>query len=722
MVSRRLALFHCALISIFALAFPSHADADWVPLGPDGGRAEGLLIDAADPDRLLLLSQTAGLFESTDGASTFAPLAGTPRGEGFGSAIRIGTIVQNPVAPDFIVAVGQFGTQRGWRSTDGGRNWTEIDTVELVGDIAFNSDGSRAYGTTGDGLVLSLDNGLTWDPLPLTGAPPAFGSGSRSRIFTSPALPDRVYLVNSGQMIRSENGGTSWQPLATLPSGFSVNDFAVVDDAGETLLAVSTASEGEIFASADNGASWGIETSGLIDPLGDPAEVDALGLQRTTGAIFALSEGRLHRSDGIGQPWSSSNLPTNLDLADELQFHPQDSARMFITASSGLFGSADGGSTWQPMINGFRGHVITELSTSRAAPDTVLADTSFTAFSTSDSGSTWAGIGPSTLLDDTVFKPIASATDPMTLDAVSVLNTPMRSTNGGASWTLLPSPSDAPNQVGVGLTLLVWSDPRDDSTLVAGEWGPPSIFGIVGMYQSIDGGGSWTRRFAPPPDRLIFQPNSLADDPTRPGTVFFGIHSRTEQAFTDGLVLRSTDGGATFDNLIDGFAFAEVAVDSAGTVFAAGTNLSIRQGIWRSTDGGDSWEAVSNGIPLPTSIIDIDAHPTIPGRAVLSTLTDLYETRDNGTSWQRMSRSGLGRGNVIRSIEILPGTGEQLELMAGTDSGVFYSNRASLRPSIPVPILGLGSLTILALLALLLGLLALTSQPGQHKRIEGKVK
>jgi hypothetical protein len=94
---------------------------------------------------------------------------------------------------------------------------------------------------------------------------------------------------------------------------------------------------GEILASLDNGASWTIEATGLLDTTGNPAQMEHLSVQASTGAIFALSEGRLHRSSGIGQPWTSANLPAAIDFPNGIHFDAQDSSRLFITALSGLF-------------------------------------------------------------------------------------------------------------------------------------------------------------------------------------------------------------------------------------------------------------------------------------------------------------------------------------------------------------------------------------------------
>jgi len=691
---------------ILGMISPS-SEASWRYVGPDGGPALALMIDADDSDRLLLSSQVGELFESTDGGLQFSAVVGTPRSsDSFGSPVRFSRIVQSPSASDILLGAARLSNPRVWRSANGGRTWMSVATVNendgiLVADVSFNSDGSRAYALAANEFFVSSDGGASWRAVSLSGAPDDF-IRSGAIIISSPSDPSGVFILSSSRVIKSEDGGENWQELANAPE--RISEFTV--GISGILFLFSETQIGKVFRSTDGGDTWTAASVDLLDPEGNPVqEITDFAAQSTTGIIFALSEGRIHRSSDNGLSWTSITLPVMIDFPEALDFDRRDSDRLFILSNTGLFFSVDGGENWSLRAQGFRGHAVERMNTNRAAPETIYADTTYTVLSSSDKGISWSDLRPRTTLNDSLYRPVASSTNPSTLVAVfDGLGIPARSTDGGASWLELAPTSPVFLD---GLSLLVWSDPRDDNRLIAGGFGVPSLYDFTGLFLSTDAGSTWSRVFEPPAERLNFQANSVIDDPTRPGTAFFGIHSRTDQSFNDGLILRTTDGGSSFDELIDGFAFPEVAIDSVGTIFVGGFRQSTRAGVWRSIDGGDSWEKSSTGIPEGSSIWDVVAHPSVAGVVVASTAFELFVSVDNGASWEQLSRQGIGTGNSIRSVEILSGSGTALELMVGTNGGLYYTPKAEIvrAPSTatPVPSLKIGSMFFLAGLILLFG-------------------
>jgi photosystem II stability/assembly factor-like uncharacterized protein len=126
-----------------------------------------------------------------------------------------------------------------------------------------------------------------------------------------------------------------------------------------------------------------------------------------------------------------------------------------------------------------------------------------------------------------------------------------------------------------------------------GEWennvgATNNHFPGVGVYRSTDGGSAWDL-LAPIPSANTA---AVAVDPTDPDRVFVagdtGLH-------------RSTNGGASWDvapgetyGVFDGV-ISDVVVDPANpSRLFIGVHGS---GIWRSTDGGNTWSQLSNGIP-----------------------------------------------------------------------------------------------------------------------------
>src|SRR6185503_18560765 len=67
------------LLLVVALAGPlaaSAGDDTWVPIGPSGGTASGLVLHPRNPRILWAANQGAGLFKSLDGGASWAAVEG----------------------------------------------------------------------------------------------------------------------------------------------------------------------------------------------------------------------------------------------------------------------------------------------------------------------------------------------------------------------------------------------------------------------------------------------------------------------------------------------------------------------------------------------------------------------------------------------------------------------------------------------------------------------
>jgi hypothetical protein len=146
-------------------------------------------------------------------------------------------------------------------------------------------------------------------------------------------------------------------------------------------------------------------------------------------------------------------------------------------------------------------------------------------------------------------------------------------------------------------------------TLYAGT-GEPNASGDsesgVGIYKSTDNGNNWTLLPGSPAATYARAISSIVVDPNHPGTLFVGTTRavRGVSGVTGGAVTlapdappwglyKSTDGGNSFNMVWNGNGSPRgvnhVELDSAhNTVYAA----AFGEGIWRSSNGGSSWEQV----------------------------------------------------------------------------------------------------------------------------------
>lgn len=82
--------------------------------------------------------------------------------------------------------------------------------------------------------------------------------------------------------------------------------------------------------------------------------------------------------------------------------------------------------------------------------------------------------------------------------------------------------------------------------------------------------------------------------------------------------------------------------------------VMVRGGVFllRSNDGGSTWARVSQGLPPDLFVQDIVADPVNPNRWVVALAHRLWETRDNGASWQILAELPLtGPYAQIRDLD-----------------------------------------------------------------------
>nr|MDQ2828267.1 glycosyl hydrolase [Chloroflexota bacterium] len=155
---------------------------------------------------------------------------------------------------------------------------------------------------------------------------------------------------------------------------------------------------------------------------------------------------------------------------------------------------------------------------------------------------------------------------------------------------------------------------------------------------------------------------AVAGDPRDPMTFYFGGCA--------GGVWKTTDGGTYWDNISDGFfntaAIGALAVsDSDPNVIYAGTgestirgNVSHGDGVYKSTDGGQTWANV--GLGDTRHIAKIRVHPHNPDLVYVAALghawgsnpeRGLYRSRDGGVTWEHILFKSDRAGAIDLSLD-----------------------------------------------------------------------
>jgi hypothetical protein len=330
--------------------------ASWRPLVADellGAGCFDLLVDPADPDRLLAAT-TAGLLGSTDG------------GTGWERRLAGRCWAVSGGAGGELLAGGELGLHR---SEDGGATWRRLplasapERFDRVA-IGHGANGRVAYVfAAGDGV------GHLWrregpdGPFEPVKPPPDLHSRHAWHSWAcaaDPGDPEVVWLGAAGlhRGARGPDGRWSWVDLTARPSGDSLplGQHAVVFEPGDP-RSLYVANEGGLYRSPDGGGSWRSLGTDLA-----VAEVRHLvdhgpWLLAGTAALGTL------RYEG-GEVWCPVGAADPAVVAGGELVEP---------GTGGLVVSADGGASWMAVpLPGVRG-AVTALAAD--GPDRLLAGT-----------------------------------------------------------------------------------------------------------------------------------------------------------------------------------------------------------------------------------------------------------------------------------------------------------------------------------------------------------
>ena len=225
-----------------------------------------------------------------------------------------------------------------------------------------------------------------------------------------------------------------------------------------------------------------------------------------------------------------------------------------------------------------------------------------------------------------------------------------KSVDSGVSWTNV---SDG--ELGTGSVGAVEVAPSDPNVVYAGM-GEGCIRGNVsqgdGVYKSVDGGATW-KNVGLKDSRQI---GRVRVHPTDPQLVYVAALGHTFGPSHERGVFRSNDGGATWKNVLfvnDSTGAIDLSMDPrnprvlyATTWQAFRTPWSLESGgpgsgLWKTTDGGDTWTRLKEGLPKGLwGRAGVAISPANPDRVWAMIEADdggLYRSDDAGRTWTRVN-------------------------------------------------------------------------------------
>ena len=462
-----------------------------------------------------------GLERSTDGGLFLNP-------GNFPLYRNVTAVVFDPSDPSIVYACADHL----YRSPDDGESWQELDD-SLVGAPALSvaidpSDSSKLYLGRPDGLYRSTNGGMSWEG-------PATGTVGLSiaSIAIDPATTSVLDAADPGSgLLSSTDSGVSWAPNPALcPTSLSLT---IIDPADHAHLITAGASG--YFDSSDSGMSWS-----LVEP-GPPAlDTVAISLDPTDGShVYAATAaaGLWASSDG-GTTWDSLCDPVLDPRQLSIAVSPSSSATIYVGTETGVFKSVNGGANWTPA--GMGGDAVSTLAVDPTDAATVYAGTRAgpdpgAFFRSTDGGSSWQpaldGVPPDAVAESIALDP----SEPTTLYfgvKEQYGGTVLKSVDSGSHF----SPTGLSDNDAIFSVIV---DSTNPSTVYAG--------GGYSVYRSVDGGmtSDAIAPFGPTDDE------SIALDPSSDGTLYVASSTGTFKTNDGGATWRTWPGSTIPGSVIRG--------------------------------------------------------------------------------------------------------------------------------------------------------------------------
>ncbi len=335
----------------------------------------------ADPNRLYA-SQTSGWFgqiiqRSDDGGKTwFQP--GTPPGEPTTTPEGMSKGESNKFVYDTSPETGKPLTTHQWY--DGSQHKWEFKRVWHLEPSLSDPDTVHA-GVEDAALFRSTDGGQTWQELPgLRGHgtgprwQPGAGGMCLHTILLDPSNPQRMFIaISAAGAFRTDDAGKTWRPInrglrsqyipdPTAEIGHCVHRIALHRSRPEVLFMQK---HWDVMRSDDAGDSWHEVSGNLPTDFGfvidvhahEPETIYVVPIKSDSEHFPLEGKLRVYRSRKGSEQWEAltHGLPqrdcyVNV-LREAMAVDTLDPCGIYFGTTGGqVYGSADGGDTWEPIV------------------------------------------------------------------------------------------------------------------------------------------------------------------------------------------------------------------------------------------------------------------------------------------------------------------------------------------------------------------------------------
>ncbi|MGA7684542.1 MAG: transcriptional regulator [Terriglobales bacterium] len=622
------------LLAVVFVSTALLASGPWQVLGPDGGDARSLAYDAHNPDHVYLGTSTGQMFVSNDGGHNWSRLAHLG-----GDDYVLDHIVVDPQNSDrvYVSAWSTSSQELGevFRTSDGGRTWQTLPAMHgksIRAMAMFRGNSNVLVAGSLNGVYRTNDGGSTWEHLSSNSS----DIKNIESIAVDPKDPNTIYAGTWHLAWKTSDAGATWQHI----------NKGMIDDSDVFSVIVDHDNPQVVFASACSGI-YKSETAGnqfsKIQGIPFSARRTRVLKQDPTNEniVYAGTTEGLWKTMDLGKSWKRVSGPEV--VVNDVFVDPRDSNHVLIaTDRSGVMASTNGAATWETSNHGYAHRYVSALLADNQNASTfyvgVVNDREYGGvFYSRDNGQHWsqksAGLGGR---DVFALKQAASGT------LVAGTNKGMFSlAQNSTEWKPMNQVAEEQTRTvrhkgsKKTTTMTTWKKSELEARVNDLEFGAQRWFAATtaGVYSSKDEGRIWK-----------IEPGLGHQD-------FVTVRAQGETIFaaTRSSAMVSADAGATWNQT--GLPSYITSIRGAAISSDGQFLVASREGVYRSEDGGTTWEHVVNGLPAKdiTSVSFDYAHKRL--LATSDATGVIFESTDGGRSWQRGPDSGF----PLRHVGVLGG-------------------------------------------------------------------
>ncbi|MSQ37849.1 MAG: glycosyl hydrolase, partial [Chloroflexi bacterium] len=653
-------------------------------IGPfRGGRVVAVAGSPMGDEVFYFGSTGGGVWKTTDAGLYWQNIS-----DGFFKRASVGAIAVAPSDPNLLyVGMGEAclrgNTSHGdgvYRSTDGGRTWRHLGLAETHHiarirvdprdpDLVYVAALGHAHGPNAErGLYRSRNGGSSWQRVLFrdehTGAVDLSLDPTNPRILYCSLYQVRrtPWNMTSGGpgsgLFRSEDGGTTWTEITRtqgLPRGVLGRIGVAAAPRAGRVYAIVEAEDGAVFRSEDAGRTWTRQSEQRALRTRPWYYHHIFADPRDAETIWVLSDSCWRSIDG-GATFASVALPHG-DHHD-LWIDPQNVRRMIAGNDGGATVTANGGESWTPQETQPTAEIY-HVTTDMSVPYRVLGAQQDNSTISIPSRSALAGIHQSETYavggGESGFVAARPDDPAMVYAGTNRGQVTQYDHRSGQARSVDVWPEES---IGVAAESVRhrfrWSFP-----IVLSPHDPDLLYVCANVvFCSRDRGSSW-KPISPDltrDDQTKLGPSGGAITKDNVSTEFYcAISAFAESPRTPGLLWVGSDDGRVHRSADAGRSWQDVTPRSMGpwtlisviepsrhdpaTAYIAATRYQLddlRPYLFKTTDHGRTWTAVTRGIAKDDSTRVVREDPVARGLLYAGTETGLYVSFDGGTQWHRL--------------------------------------------------------------------------------------